>query len=88
LLKSGLTVTATCTDCHTAHKELPHTNPDLASTVIISLIRAGHVIMELRSSLKIAFTPLSFLIQIKNYLFVSTATAHTKLKSRYRRIQA
>lgn len=28
LLKSGLTVTATCTDCHTAHKELPHTNPE------------------------------------------------------------
>lgn len=28
LLKSGLTVTATCTDCHTAHKELPHDNPE------------------------------------------------------------
>ena len=28
LLKSGLTVTATCTDCHTAHKELPHTNSE------------------------------------------------------------
>ena len=27
LLKSGLTVTATCTDCHTAHHELPHTDP-------------------------------------------------------------
>jgi len=27
LLKSGLTVTATCADCHTAHRELPHTNP-------------------------------------------------------------
>ena len=27
LLKSGLTVTATCTDCHTAHHELPHDNP-------------------------------------------------------------
>lgn len=26
LMKSGLTVTATCTDCHTAHHELPHTN--------------------------------------------------------------
>ncbi|MGE5862078.1 MAG: multiheme c-type cytochrome [Ignavibacteria bacterium] len=26
LMKSGLTVTATCTDCHTAHKELPHNN--------------------------------------------------------------
>lgn len=25
LMKSGLTVTATCTDCHTAHHELPHT---------------------------------------------------------------
>jgi len=24
LMKSGLTVTATCTDCHTAHRELPH----------------------------------------------------------------
>ncbi|MCX6619036.1 MAG: hypothetical protein NTZ98_23425 [Acidobacteria bacterium] len=31
LLKSGLTVTAMCTNCHTAHRELPHTNP--ASTV-------------------------------------------------------
>jgi len=27
LLKSGLTVTATCTDCHTAHRELPHSDP-------------------------------------------------------------
>lgn len=27
LIESGLTVTATCTDCHTAHRELPHTNP-------------------------------------------------------------
>jgi nitrate/TMAO reductase-like tetraheme cytochrome c subunit len=27
LLKSGLTVTATCTDCHTAHSELPMSNP-------------------------------------------------------------
>ncbi len=27
LLKSGLTVTATCTDCHTAHHELPHNDP-------------------------------------------------------------
>jgi predicted CXXCH cytochrome family protein len=26
LLKSGLVVTAMCTDCHTAHKELPHVN--------------------------------------------------------------
>ena len=28
LLKSGLTVTATCTDCHTAHHELPHSDPE------------------------------------------------------------
>jgi uncharacterized protein with PIN domain len=28
LLKSGLTVTATCTNCHTAHHELPRTDPD------------------------------------------------------------
>lgn len=28
LLKSGLTVTATCTDCHSAHRELPHTDPN------------------------------------------------------------
>jgi len=28
LLKSGLTVTATCTACHTAHRELPHSNPE------------------------------------------------------------
>jgi cytochrome b subunit of formate dehydrogenase len=27
LRESGLTVTATCADCHTAHKELPHTDP-------------------------------------------------------------
>jgi hypothetical protein len=27
LLKSGLTVTATCTNCHTAHRVLPHTDP-------------------------------------------------------------
>jgi cytochrome b subunit of formate dehydrogenase len=27
LLKSGLTVTAMCTNCHTAHRELPHTDP-------------------------------------------------------------
>jgi hypothetical protein len=31
LLESGLVVTATCTDCHTAHHELPHDDP--ASTV-------------------------------------------------------
>ncbi len=28
LLKSGLTVTATCTNCHTAHRELPRSDPD------------------------------------------------------------
>jgi cytochrome b subunit of formate dehydrogenase len=28
LLKSGLLVTAMCTDCHTAHAILPHDNPD------------------------------------------------------------
>ncbi len=27
LRESGLTVTATCVDCHTAHRELPHTDP-------------------------------------------------------------
>jgi predicted CXXCH cytochrome family protein len=27
LMKSGLTVTATCTDCHTSHEELPHDDP-------------------------------------------------------------
>jgi cytochrome b subunit of formate dehydrogenase len=27
LLQSGLVVTAMCTDCHTAHHELPHDNP-------------------------------------------------------------
>jgi hypothetical protein len=31
LLKSGLTVTATCTNCHTAHHELPHN--DAESTI-------------------------------------------------------
>jgi hypothetical protein len=28
LLKSGLTVTATCTNCHTAHRELPAADPE------------------------------------------------------------
>ena len=28
LLKSGLVVTAMCTNCHTAHRELPHDNPE------------------------------------------------------------
>ncbi len=28
LMKSGLTITATCTDCHTAHLELPHSDPN------------------------------------------------------------
>ncbi|MBU0716717.1 MAG: hypothetical protein KJ749_00580, partial [Planctomycetes bacterium] len=28
LLESGLTVTATCTDCHSPHKELPRSDPD------------------------------------------------------------
>ncbi len=28
LLKSGLTVTATCTNCHTAHNELPKSDPN------------------------------------------------------------
>jgi cytochrome b subunit of formate dehydrogenase len=28
LLKSGLVVTAMCTNCHTAHHELPHDNPE------------------------------------------------------------
>ncbi|MBI4531989.1 MAG: cytochrome c3 family protein [Candidatus Latescibacteria bacterium] len=28
LLKSGLVVTAMCTDCHTAHRELPRNNPE------------------------------------------------------------
>jgi uncharacterized protein with PIN domain len=28
LLKSGLTVTATCTSCHTAHRVLPRTDPE------------------------------------------------------------
>ena len=28
LRESGLTVTATCIDCHTPHKELPHSDPD------------------------------------------------------------
>ncbi len=27
LSESGLTVTATCVDCHTQHKELPRTDP-------------------------------------------------------------
>ncbi len=28
LLKSGLTVTATCTNCHSAHRELPQSDPE------------------------------------------------------------
>ncbi len=27
LMKSGMTITATCADCHTAHHELPHSDP-------------------------------------------------------------
>ena len=30
LLKSGLLVTATCSDCHTAHHELPHSDIGLS----------------------------------------------------------
>ena len=36
LLKSGLTVTATCTSCHTAHRVLPRSNPE-------SSVNAGNV---------------------------------------------
>ena len=33
LLKSGLVVTAMCTSCHTAHRELPHDNPQSSVNV-------------------------------------------------------
>jgi cytochrome b subunit of formate dehydrogenase len=33
LLKSGLVVTAMCTNCHTAHRELPHDNPESSVNV-------------------------------------------------------
>jgi hypothetical protein len=33
LLRSGLTVTATCTSCHTAHRVLPHTDPESSVNV-------------------------------------------------------
>lgn len=32
LFHKGLIVTATCTDCHTAHKILPHTNPNASTS--------------------------------------------------------
>jgi cytochrome b subunit of formate dehydrogenase len=38
LLESGLTVTATCTDCHSPHKELPRTDPE--STISVQNIAA------------------------------------------------
>ena len=36
LIESGLVVTAVCTDCHTAHKELPASDPD-------STVHAGNI---------------------------------------------
>jgi len=42
LLKSGLTVTATCTDCHTAHKELPHDNPESSINPVIIASTCGN----------------------------------------------
>ena len=52
LIKSGLTVTATCTDCHTAHHELPHNNPE--STINQNLIAAtcGHCHYGIQESFK------------------------------------
>ncbi len=42
LLKSGLTVTATCTDCHTAHKELPHDNPESSINPVLIASTCGN----------------------------------------------
>ena len=53
LLKSGLTVTATCTSCHTAHHVLPHTDPNSsvnASNVPSTCGQCHHGIEELFES--------------------------------------
>jgi predicted CXXCH cytochrome family protein len=48
LLKKGLTVTAVCTSCHTAHQVLPHTDPQ--STInrnnIVATCRKCHALIE------------------------------------------
>lgn len=48
LLKKGLTVTAVCTSCHTAHQVLPHTNPK--STIhrdnVVGTCRKCHALIE------------------------------------------
>ena len=49
LLKSGLTVTATCTSCHTAHRILPRTDPEStvnANNVPATCGRCHHGIEE------------------------------------------
>jgi uncharacterized protein with PIN domain len=49
LLKSGLTVTATCTSCHTAHRVLPRTDPESsvnAANVPATCGRCHHGIEE------------------------------------------
>ncbi len=49
LLKSGLTVTATCTSCHTAHGVLPRSNPESsvnANNVPATCGRCHHGIQE------------------------------------------
>ncbi|MFB3917398.1 MAG: hypothetical protein ACE14M_11755 [Terriglobales bacterium] len=50
LLKSGLTVTATCTNCHTAHRELPRKDPESTvnpKNVPATCGRCHHGIQEL-----------------------------------------
>jgi hypothetical protein len=49
LLKTGLTVTATCTSCHTAHRVLPRTDPESsisAANVPVTCGRCHHGIEE------------------------------------------
>ncbi len=48
LLKKGLTVTAVCTSCHTAHRVLPHTDPEssINRDNVVATCRKCHALIE------------------------------------------
>jgi predicted CXXCH cytochrome family protein len=48
LLKKGLTVTAVCTSCHTAHQVLPHTDPEssINRDNVVGTCRKCHALIE------------------------------------------
>ena len=48
LLKKGLTVTAVCTSCHTAHQVLPHTDPQssISRDNVVATCRKCHALIE------------------------------------------